>query len=96
MAKGKMITRTITATIIKSGLFEYKEGKGEINPQADITISGSTDLEKATKEIRKIYGYNAEIIELVQIEDVYEISIEDFMKYATKIKTPFQELTSEV
>ena len=59
---------------------------------APVTVNGTVDGEKALKEIRKIYGATANISALTEFNDVYEISVEDFMKYAKKVELKNEEI----
>jgi hypothetical protein len=87
----KMITRTITATTIQSAILGFKEGKPVLTENLPITVNGTLDNEKATKEVRKVYGENAVVSEVVATNSTYEISVEDFIKYSTKIEEPTVE-----
>lgn len=82
----KVITRTITTSTIKSLIFEIKEGKPVLTANAPLQVNGSISNDKALNEARKIYGQNAQLEEVIEKVDTYEISVEDFMKYATKVE----------
>lgn len=88
-----MITRTITATTIESSNITFEKGTPVITLNAPVTVSGVVDGTKALKEVRKLYGATANVTALKEVNDVYEISVEDFMKHATKVKAPAPELT---
>lgn len=84
----KMITRAITSTTIQSANISFKEGTPELTVNDPITVSGVISEEKALKVARKTYGETAQVTAVTSIDDVYEISVEDFMKYAKKVEIP--------
>jgi len=85
MASRKTIVRTITATTIKSVNVMFTAGKLDSKENKDITVNGTVDQDQATKIVRKAYGQSAQVTELTEVNDVYEISVEDFMKNAKKV-----------
>jgi hypothetical protein len=87
----KSIPRTITATRIESATVEFKDGKPLALVNAPITVTGSVKEDKAFKLVQKQYGLKAQVTAVTEIEDTYEISVEDFMKYAKKVETPAEE-----
>jgi hypothetical protein len=91
----KTIVRTITATTIESATVKFEKGKPVVTPNAPITVNGVIAEEKATKEVRKAYGANAQVTELKEVNDVYEISVENFIKHATKVVAPTPEQKQE-
>jgi hypothetical protein len=84
----KSIMRTITATTIESANVTFKKGLPVVEKNAPITVNGVIAEDKALKEIRKTYGNTAQVTALNEVNDIYEISVEDFIKYATKIVAP--------
>lgn len=91
----KAIVRTITATTINSVNVSFKDGKPAMLTNEPLTVNGTIDEEKALKAARKAYGANATITGLVEVNDVYEISVDDFIKYAKKIDKPSAEQVQE-
>ncbi len=89
----KTIERTITATTIESANVTFEKGKPVIKNNEPLTVNGNITEDKALKEVRKAYGEMAQVTSLAVIDDRYEISVEDFIKYATKIETPTEEAT---
>jgi hypothetical protein len=87
----KTICRTITATKIESANVTFEKGIPTVTPNSPITFNGNIAEDKALKEVRKTYGNNAQITATSQSEDVYEISVEDFIKYAKKVDMPTPE-----
>jgi hypothetical protein len=89
----KSITRTITATTIESAIVIFEKGVPVVKPNKSITVNGEITEEKALKEVRKAYGMNSQITALNKVDDVYEISVEDFIKYAKKVVPEVTENT---
>jgi hypothetical protein len=89
------ITRTITATTISSGNVSFKNGKPIVTPNDPITLNGIIPEDKAIKEVRKAYGATAQVTEIKSVDDVYEINVDDFIKYATKVVAPTPEQKQE-
>lgn len=87
----KTIIRTITATTIESAIVTFKDGKPSAKNNEPITVNGVIAEDKALKEIRKKYGENAQVTGIKSVDDVYEISVEDFIKNATKVVAPTPE-----
>jgi hypothetical protein len=91
----KTIVRTITATTIESAKITFEKGLPVVTPNAPITVNGVIAEDKALKEVRKEYGENAQVTAITSIDNVYEITVEDFMKYAKKVENPTPEQTTE-
>jgi hypothetical protein len=94
-AMRKTIVRTITATTIKSANVVFEKGKPVAKDNNPITVNGVIAEDKALKEVRKAYGETAQVTEITSVDDVYEISVEDFIKYAKKVVTPTPEQKQE-
>lgn len=82
------ITRTITTADIHTATIRMENGEIKAIANPTITAYGNIDTETAQKIARKKYGKNANVVvlEVVHIDNEYEISVEDFIKYATKIE----------
>jgi hypothetical protein len=91
----KTIVRTITATTIESAIVTFEKGKPVVKANAPLTINGVVAEDKALKEVRKAYGANAQVTEVKSVDDIYEISVEDFIKYAKKVVAPTPEQKQE-
>lgn len=91
----KSIVRTITATTIESANVKFEKGVPVVVANSPIVVNGVIAEDKATKEVRKAYGANAQVTELKQVDAVYEISVEDFIKYAKKVEQPTPEQKSK-
>ena len=82
------ITRTMATSTIHAYRLTMKEGKPEVESLDTLTISGKATIKDAEKALRKLYGKNEPItVSKIDVdEDVYEISVDDFMKYAKKVE----------
>lgn len=87
-----MMRNTITRTMATSEIHAYsltmKEGKPEVVELPVLTMSGKATVKDAEKALRKVHGKDTPItVSKIDVrEDVYEISVEDFLKYATKVE----------
>jgi regulatory protein YycI of two-component signal transduction system YycFG len=81
-----MIQRTINVTIIKSVNVKFVGGKLVPTENAPLVVNGEIKEDKAIKAVRKAYGLSAQLTEIQVTQDMYEISVEDFMKYAKKVE----------
>ena len=81
------ITRTMATSEIHACRLIMKDGAPVVETLPVLTISGKATTKDAEKELRKVYGKNAPVtVTNIKVsEDVYEISVEDFLKYAKKI-----------
>lgn len=82
----KTITRSITVSVIQSAKVTLKNGQAEITDNPTLKVNGIISEEKALKLVRKTYGETSQIESIETIDDVYEISVEEFMKYAKKVE----------
>lgn len=82
------ITRTITTATIRTAIIKVVDGQIKAVEHMPITTHGNIDMDTATKLVRKKYGKttNVVVLEITHSDDEYEISVEDFIKYATKIE----------
>ena len=96
MAMRSTITRTMATSEIHAFRLVMKEGKPEVETLPVLTLGGKVSVESAEKELRKIYGKTAAITvkEIKVKEDLYEISVEDFLKYAKKVEKTESEKTN--
>lgn len=84
----KTIVRTITATTIESANISFEKGKPVVKNNEALTVNGVITEDKALKEVRKVYGESAQVTAITSVDDMYEISVEDFIKYAKKVVAP--------
>ena len=82
------ITRTMATSEIHAFRLTMKDGKPEVENLPVLIIGGKATMKDAEKALRKEYGKNAPVtVSKIDVkEDVYEISVEDFMKYAKKVE----------
>lgn len=87
-----MMRNTITRTMATSTIHAYrlimKDGKPEVESLAPLTIGGKATVKEAEKALRKEYGKEVPFtVSKIDVEEsLYEISVEDFMKYAKKVE----------
>lgn len=85
-----MMRNTITRTMATSEITGYKltvvDGKPNVEELPKITIAGKAKEKDAMKALKDAYGKDVNITvgNITVSEDVYEISVEDFVKYAKK------------
>jgi hypothetical protein len=89
----KNIVRTITLSTIESANVVLEKGLPVITENPAITVNGVIAQDKALKEVRKVYGENAQVTSINSVDAAYEISVENFLKYAKKVvaEPPKQE-----
>lgn len=82
------ITRTMATSVVHAFRMVVKEGKPEVETLPPMTIGGKASKEDAEKALRKKYGKSVPVVvSKIDIqEDLYEISVENFMKYAKKVE----------
>ena len=96
-----MMRNTITRTMATSEIHAYrmvmKEGNPEVETLPVLTMGGKATVKDAEKALRKQYGKDAPVVvsNIVVNEDVYEISVEDFMKYAKKVEKATETKTNK-
>jgi hypothetical protein len=80
------ITRTMTQTTITGVTLELKDKNPVTTELAPIVVNGV--VKDAVKELKNAYGKdkNYAVLEVKEEEKVYEISVEDFLKYAKEVK----------
>lgn len=83
----KTITRTMATSTINAFSLTIVDGKPEVKNLDPITIAGKATEKDALKAFREIYGKDSPItIADIKIDEaIYEISVDDFMKYAKRI-----------
>lgn len=84
----KTICRTMATSTIHAFSLEMKEGKPEAVALDPVVIAGEASEKEAMKAVKEVYGKNKAVtIGEIQVgKATYEISVDDFMKYATKIE----------
>lgn len=87
------ITRTLSVSEITAFKLTMEDGAPKVETLPVIVVAGKANERDAMKVIRKQYGADANItVGKIDIhEDLYEITVEDFMKYATKVEKTDEE-----
>lgn len=92
-----MMRKTIVRTMATSEITAFKlamiDGQPVATPLEPVTVMGEANEKEATKAIKERYGKNSLITigEIKVTKDTYEISVEDFLKYAKKVEAKTSE-----
>jgi len=78
----KMMTKEVTKTTVKIAKMEVKDGLPVATSLEDEILLGNVSQEKAQKAITKKHGSNVTVFETTPTTDVYEMSVEEFIKNA--------------
>lgn len=82
----KTIVRTMATSTITAYTLEMKDGAPVAKALDPITIMGKAKEKDALKAVKEQYGLTAVTIGEIKVEEAtYEISVDDFMKYAKKV-----------
>ncbi len=83
----KTIVRTMATSTINAFKLEIVNGKPEAKTLDPVTVMGKAKEKDAMKALKEKYGnLNGITIGSIDVsEDTYEISVEDFVKYAKKV-----------
>lgn len=83
----KTIVRTMATSTINAFKLEIVDGKPEAKALEPVTIMGKAKEKDALKALKETLGsVNGVTIGSIEVsEDTYEISVDDFLKYATKV-----------
>ncbi len=81
------ITRTITESTINAVMIAIDNGQPIVRTLDPITVNGKINADKALKAVRKVHGKTApvSVVSIDEKEVLYEISVDDFMKYAKRV-----------
>ena len=84
----KTIQRKLTTTTISGFRTELVGGEPRVEPIPPVTVAGRLADKEVLRALRAVHGRdNSLTVGSVSYEEGrYEISIEDFLKYATKIE----------
>lgn len=84
----KTIVRTMSTSTINAFMLDVVNGKPEVKNLEPLTVMGRVTEKDAIKALRDVHGKNAPVtVANIDVkEDTYEISVEDFLKYATKVE----------
>lgn len=91
----KTIVRTMATSTIEAYKLELVNGQPKAEKLEPITVMGKATEKEALKAFKEKYGKNAPITvsTIVVTEDCYEISVEEFLKHATKVDKSKSEET---
>lgn len=94
-----MMRTTITRTLATSEVTGFKvrvtDGTPSVETLPTITIAGKAKEKDALKALKKAYGDGVTVGSIKIDESVYEISVDDFIKYAKKQGSEPSEEVSE-
>lgn len=93
----KTITRTMATSKINSFTLEVKDGVPVAKALSPITVMGKASEKEAIKAVKEAYGKDVPVTigEIEVTEETYEISVDDFMKYAKKVDKATAEQETE-
>ena len=97
----KTFTRTIASSIAKIAIVDIVQGVPTVILNEEVFFDGKITHEKAVKLIKKsgtYVGRNFTVVEVVNVNTTYEITLEKFLEHATKIplpRTDTDEVTEE-
>lgn len=92
-----MMRKTITRTMCTSTITAYKvtvvDGMPKVETVEPLTIAGKAKEKDALKALRDVHGKDANLtVGKIEVsEDIYEISVDDFVKYAKKVEPKKEE-----
>lgn len=78
----KFMTKDVTQTTVQVAKIEMVEGKPVATTLPQLNLLGNVSLEKAQKEAKKLHGEGVSVFEVQADTTTYQLSVEDFMKYA--------------
>lgn len=84
----KTIVRTMATSTINAFKLDIVDGNPQVENLEPITVMGKATEKEAIKALKDKYGKNAPVkIASIDVqEDTYEISVDDFVKYAKKVQ----------
>lgn len=77
------IKRKITHTTVSIATVEMIDGEIFTNQLEDLVLNGNVSIEKAQKIVDKEIGNKAMVLEVNTETNVYEMSVENFIKNST-------------
>lgn len=93
----KTIVRTMATSTINAFTLEMEKGKPVAKALDPITVMGKANEKDALKALKDKYGKNVAVTvgEIKVDEATYEISVDDFMKYAKRVDKDAVEETDK-
>lgn len=81
-------TRTLATSTIKAFRLSVKDGKPSAEELPAIVVAGKVNEKEALKAVQKEYGKDSSVaVGSIEVEEnLYAISVEDFMKHAVKVE----------
>ena len=86
----RMMTREVTKTTVTSAKMDLVDGMPVAVPLPDQVFVGNVKMDKAQKEMNKLYDHPVTVLKVVAETETYEMPVEEFIKLAT-IKEPVSE-----
>ena len=82
------ITRSVVVSTVNGYTIEIQEGKPTVKELEPVTVYGKLTKDKATKELKRVYGKDqaVSVSTVTEEEKQYEISVADFVKYAKVVE----------
>lgn len=88
----RSICRTMATSTINAYTVEIVDGQPVAKALDPVVIAGKAKEKDALKAIKDAHGVTAVTIGEIKIDEAtYEISVEDFMKYAKKVEKTEEE-----
>ena len=93
----KSIVRSLATSKIHAYKLTVKDGAPEVVNLPIIPVTGKVTEKDALKAVTKEYGKDSAVTigKIETEEEMYEISVEDFIKYAHKIEKTDEPATTE-
>ena len=79
----KTISKEVNSTIVKVARMKMFNGIPEAVVLPDVIMLGNVSAEKAQKEVHKEFGKDVTVFTVESKKEVYEMSIEEFIKVAS-------------
>lgn len=89
----KTIVRTMATSTINAYMLKVVDGVPTVENLEPLTVMGKANEKEIMKALKEKYGKDAPVsVASVEVqEDTYEISVEDFLKYAKKVEKGSEE-----
>jgi hypothetical protein len=83
MASRKMMQREVTTTFVKVAMIKMVDGEPKLETLPEEELIGNVSPEQVQRMMNKKYGQPVTVLEVFADTKVYEIALEDFIKYAS-------------
>lgn len=80
------ITRTITTSKIHTVSIVFENGTPSIKTNEPLTVNHEVREAEAQKLAKKAYGDGVTVSKIETVDTLYEISIDDFVKYGKPVE----------